>query len=628
MKVAVTGASGYLGKYLVKHFLSKKYRVVALINSRTLDISHPKLKKAKGDIRDQEFLKKSLSGCDYVIHSAVLKTGPEASSVNVEGAISLIKICKKLNVKRVINISTQSAKIKDKGYYAQTKYDSDKLFQRSTLDFTTLRVSLILDDSLNCLFGQILQFFKRSKVLPIFGSGKWVSNPILVDDVVNIIEACLDNKKTFKKTFDVGGIEPISFEQLLIKVITAYSLKRQLVKIPYVLSLLLAKVFELTMSRPPIIKDNVLGSNQDTKCNPNEILEILNYQPLSLNRSLKKVLRLKEKLRVGVVGLGKMGLLHTALLYNFPNVEIVSVSDQVKSVKNILKSLNLKFNFYRDYKRMIDLEVLDVVFVCTPTFLHLPVTEELIKNRINIFSEKPLTESLSKTQKLVNLKKDLITGVGYFYIFRKDLILVADLIKTKKLGEGLSMSINLFHSEVLKEKGGWLFNKKLSGGGVVINPTAHILAWLIFNFGTPQVRKVKLDRAYSKLVEDEAEITLSFKDLKVKIVSSWSKENYPFINLNLHLQGSNGGVVLDNEKVELTLNQKSGKYKKGLTAIPQSDLRAKESLNLNPEGFADAYFYQDQSFLKSLELGKQFEVNFEKSLDIERVIDQIYAKAN
>lgn len=118
--VLVTGGSGYTGSKLVAKLLKQKYivRVLSLFvcgdNLSTLKRYH-NLSEIKGDIRDRNAIKKSLTGADYVFHLANVPndvtTGVDPKiikSINYDATINFIDMCKKSGVKRFIFASSSS----------------------------------------------------------------------------------------------------------------------------------------------------------------------------------------------------------------------------------------------------------------------------------------------------------------------------------------------------------------------------------------------------------------------------------------------------------------------------------------------------------------------------------------
>ena len=116
-KVLITGGAGYVGSVLVPKLLEKNYEVNVLdlmIYGETLP-KHPKLKIFKGDIRDNDLVKKSLEKCDAVIHLACISNDPSfeldkslGKSINLLAFSPLVEFSKRAGIKRFIYASSSS----------------------------------------------------------------------------------------------------------------------------------------------------------------------------------------------------------------------------------------------------------------------------------------------------------------------------------------------------------------------------------------------------------------------------------------------------------------------------------------------------------------------------------------
>ncbi len=116
--VYITGGAGYVGSVLVPKLLSKGYKVSVLdlmIYGEDVLAKHPNLTIIKGDIRDQELLKKTLPGHDAVIHLACISNDPSfelnpdlGKSINLDAFEPLVKISKESGVSRFIYASSSS----------------------------------------------------------------------------------------------------------------------------------------------------------------------------------------------------------------------------------------------------------------------------------------------------------------------------------------------------------------------------------------------------------------------------------------------------------------------------------------------------------------------------------------
>ena len=120
-----------------------------------------------------------------------------------------------------------------------------------------------------------------------------------------------------------------------------------------------------------------------------------------------------KKLRVGVIGLGKLGSLHALIYSKLKNVELACVCDIDKKRAKELGS-SLRKPWCTDYKEFSE-KSLDAVSIASPTYLHYEIARFLLNNGINVLIEKPITKTLKEALLLITLaeKKGLIIQVGH-----------------------------------------------------------------------------------------------------------------------------------------------------------------------------------------------------------------------
>lgn len=110
MKIAIFGASGGIGKFVVKHALNKGYEVVAYVrNPSKLKLSDKNLTIITGELNDYECIEKAITGCDAVISAlGVPMKFTYESMDSLEGHINIIKAMKGLGISRLIDWATPS----------------------------------------------------------------------------------------------------------------------------------------------------------------------------------------------------------------------------------------------------------------------------------------------------------------------------------------------------------------------------------------------------------------------------------------------------------------------------------------------------------------------------------------
>ena len=119
-------------------------------------------------------------------------------------------------------------------------------------------------------------------------------------------------------------------------------------------------------------------------------------------------------IRLAVVGLGKMGLSHHAMINTHPDVEVVGVCDSSSYVLSVLKKYT-GVAVYEDFDSMLDQVELDAVLIATPSSSHARMIQAAIDRGLHIFCEKPFTLDPRDADRLAGLGREngLVTQVGY-----------------------------------------------------------------------------------------------------------------------------------------------------------------------------------------------------------------------
>lgn len=120
-----------------------------------------------------------------------------------------------------------------------------------------------------------------------------------------------------------------------------------------------------------------------------------------------------RKIRIGVIGLGRLGSIHAKIYSTLDNTELCGVCDiDENTAKNTAEAL--KADWSVDYKKLLDYK-LDAVSIVTPTILHYEIARFFLKNKIHVLIEKPITKTLKEAEDLIKIaaKNRLIIQVGH-----------------------------------------------------------------------------------------------------------------------------------------------------------------------------------------------------------------------
>lgn len=293
-RVLVTGAGGFVGRSVLTALRQAGATIRAFVRRPLPAPESIGLEMALGDIRDAAAVRAAVAGCDAVVHLAAAKMDEaESDDVNVGGARRLVDACREFGCRRVVVVSTQSAKIARQGAYGRTKAEADVIFHASGLDVTVLLPSVVYGESLEGIFGTLHKAVTRLPVVPVLGDGRWVSAPVYVGDVAGAVVACLTTPASVGRDYDIGGPESLTFDDLLTRIaVQSGAGHRRAVHVPFVVALAAAKALSTISRRPLITVSNVLGSNQNTAIDIVPARRDLGFFPLGLDEGLRRVLPL------------------------------------------------------------------------------------------------------------------------------------------------------------------------------------------------------------------------------------------------------------------------------------------------------------------------------------------------
>ncbi len=228
--------------------------------------------------------------------------------------------------------------------------------------------------------------------------------------------------------------------------------------------------------------------------------------------------------KIAIVGFGAMGQMHAKCYQLIPNAELVAIVDaHPEDAKKTQKKLGLKINTYPSLAELFANEAVDAVDICLPTDLHVPLGLEAVAAGKHVFCEKPFAQTPEVAKKLVEAarKKRVYLMVGHCIRFWPEYQYLEEMIKEKKFGKLLSLSLRRRSSRPMYSKQNWLQNLKRSGGAVY-DLHIHDTDYVQHLFGRPQaVTSVGTsdDSGWSHVFT-----TYHYKNVAVTAEGGW---NYP-----------------------------------------------------------------------------------------------------
>lgn len=213
MKIAITGATGFVGKNLRK-FLFKQNIPVVAIGRKNFPTYKNEIKVVTKNY--SEDLSSKLINCSCMIHLVgVGKQTFENNFYEINYLLTkkILQISKKAKIKKIIFNSGLGASKNSTTDYFISKYLAEQEIIKSGLDYTIFRPSYIIGTSDH--LSKNLKKQIRSGVIKIPGSGNFPLQPISINDVVKILFYAATSKKFSNKLLDLVGSEIISYEKFV-----------------------------------------------------------------------------------------------------------------------------------------------------------------------------------------------------------------------------------------------------------------------------------------------------------------------------------------------------------------------------------------------------------------------------
>jgi len=328
-------------------------------------------------------------------------------------------------------------------------------------------------------------------------------------------------------------------------------------------------------------------------------------------------------LKAGIIGLGKMGLSHAAIVSPHPSVDLVAVCDTSSLVLDGFRKFS-KVSVYNDYIKMMDNETLDFVVIATPTRFHFKMVKYALEKGVHTFCEKPFSLTSFEGQELAILaeQKNLINQVGYHNHFIGTFRELKRLIDSSVLGDLVHFTGEAYGPVVTKEKGGTWRSDPGEGGGCLFDYASHVINLIQEIIGLPvKASGSQLKKIYSREVEDAVYSVLTLQNGLSGILSvNWSDETYRKMSTSLTVIGKKGKIICDATEIKIYLKDANSReaLSKGWTIKYITDFAIPVNFYLRGE----EYSAQIDNFVDCILKNKKSEINsFRKALLTDKVIE-------
>lgn len=141
-----------------------------------------------------------------------------------------------------------------------------------------------------------------------------------------------------------------------------------------------------------------------------------------------------KRLRVGVIGIGRLGSIHTRVYKEIDRVELVGICD-IDSKKFNSLAHQYAIPTYTNHNELLD--KVDAISIAVPTYKHYEIAKDFINHGISVLIEKPITNNLEQAKELIKLaqKNKVILQVGHVERFNSAFVAIEGIVKNPRFIE-------------------------------------------------------------------------------------------------------------------------------------------------------------------------------------------------
>jgi uncharacterized protein YbjT (DUF2867 family) len=291
-RVLVTGATGFTGSYVVPLLLRDNYHVRCLVRetSKTNVLPVKEVELVYGDLDDFTSLMRGLECMDVLVNIASLGFGH---------APNIVKAAVTAGIQRAIFVSTTAVKTNLNVRSKSIRLAAEEAIRESGLAYTILRPTMIFGSSRDRNICRLVRYLNRWPVIPIFGDGESLQQPVYVADLAQAIVQALGSLNSIGKIYDISGAAPSTYNELIRTACALMDRKVRKIHLPAGPVVKALRAIEAVTRRLPIKAEQIERLNEDKSFDHRAAAQDFAYRPRSLREAL--TLELEE-----------MGLLHVA----------------------------------------------------------------------------------------------------------------------------------------------------------------------------------------------------------------------------------------------------------------------------------------------------------------------------
>jgi uncharacterized protein YbjT (DUF2867 family) len=266
MKIAVTGAFGYSGRYIAARLLDAQHQVLTLTNSTNRENPFGgKIQALPFHFDQPERLCESLQGVDALINTYWVRFNHALFSHDqaVKNTKVLFEAARNAGVQRIVHVSITNPDINSDLSYFRGKAELEKALEGLGISYGILRPAVLFGKE-DVLVNNIAWSLRHLPAVGVFGAGDYKLQPIYVDDFAALAvekAATLDNE-----VINAIGPETFTYRELVEKIRRTLGLRRLVMGVPPVVGYLGCRLLGFLVHDVVITREEIRGLMESRLC--------------------------------------------------------------------------------------------------------------------------------------------------------------------------------------------------------------------------------------------------------------------------------------------------------------------------------------------------------------------------
>jgi predicted dehydrogenase len=210
-------------------------------------------------------------------------------------------------------------------------------------------------------------------------------------------------------------------------------------------------------------------------------------------------------MNIAIVGCGAIAKVHADSVAKAAKHKLVAFADIIKDRAEEFAH-RYDGTAYASYEEMLKKEKIDVLHICTPHYLHVPMAVEALEQGVHVFMEKPPVITLEQLEQLESVKTDKYLGFCFQNRYNPSIIQVKRMLEAGEAGAiyGARGIVTWNRSSSYYTQSSWRGKLGTEGGGALINQSIHTMDLIAYFLGAPQsVEAVMANHHLKGMIEVE-----------------------------------------------------------------------------------------------------------------------------